>query len=1388
VISYTFVVVNLKNKRTMRFLFITIAVFIVSNIRATNEIGLEFCNITNQEGLPTDEVTCIYQDKEGFIWIGTRDGLCRWDGYEIKTYKSDYHNPNLLTNNWVNCIAEDQNNQLWIGTQWGVTILDKSTGRTRFVDRKKLSNHIIYKILITEDHTVWIATNFGLNRYIPASDSFVAYFHNPEDPKSICGNDIKILLEDSKGQIWIGTWQDGLCRYNVKEDNFILYPRINKRNSAHYIFEDKQHNIWIGSWECGLYRMINPYEPLKTVYVPYISNNKTKSSLSDNTVYSISQDDVYGYLWVGTPKGLNILTDIENSNSFVRYDKESKRDFYENDLNSIFKDNSGGMWLGFLGKGIKAVTIGNKVIKNYPLTQLLDRENSRSVFAINEISDNVVWLGMKLYGVVKYDRKNNKYISFPNGPVIKDINEKMNTVTFIGKVDKPDEVWVASSYTGIYIVKTDGIRDFAVRNISTSTTKWLVNDAVNIIYKDKQNNIWIGTEKGFSIFGRKDSLSIYSIENMGDEDKSKTRHSIITILQDDVGYVWLGTEDDGIYKTSFNGGKLKDISIIRYNTALSKVNNNNIQCLFEDSKQRIWAGTKGGGLSMYNRKLDRFIMIDNMAEIPGDIIFNIIEDNVHNLWLSTNRGLVCHNVDRPKNKQIKVYTVNDGLQDNVFIHGACFKSNKGELFFGGHNGFNSFLPEEIVDNKFLPATVITKITFFGVSLEDLPFNVRGKMSECLPNYTRIIKVPHNLYNFTIEFSGLSFSNPGKNRYAYMLEGFDKEWQYVDANHRYANYNNLHKGKYVFKVKSANESGKWNEQAKTVIIEILPAYYETWYAYLLYAFFIIAIAYVIYRIIVYRIKLNNALKLEHMERSKQEEMNQMKLHFFTNVSHELLTPLTIISCTVDDMQKTFPDKQGAFNTLKLNINRLMRLLEQILEFRKAESDNLRLLVSKGDISTFIQKICAESFAPLAKKCLISLSVECFPESLMGWFDPDKVDKIMYNLLSNAFKYNYEGGNVSITLEGIKNANSDEAESVLIQVYNTGEGIPKENIPNLFKRFYEGDYRKFKTKGVGIGLALTKSLVELHKGSISVKSELNRFTEFSVVLPISQKNFSNEQIDSVGIVEHTEIIPVENNEHKSETIDKTGTLLLVEDNLELLNIMQSTLSNIFSVITATNGYDGLELAKKENPDIVITDILMPNMNGLELCKVLKNEISTSHISVILLTAKVSSEDKIEGYQLGADAYITKPFELSILEAQIKSILINRKRYNEKFKTMFNVNEINLNFTSIDEQFLNKAIKLIENNLANPDFDLAMFQKEMNATGSMLYRKFKSLTGMAPLEFVRNIRMKASCRIFTEKKCNITEVAYAVGFNDPKYFSACFKKEFGISPMEYIESLQR
>lgn len=1376
-----FYIHRVKANRNIKLITVVFIAFLSLILPAHAENWYPVNILSASNGLPTNEVKQVYQDKEGYIWIATSNGLCRYDGYQIKIYKDNLYTPNLLSSNNITVIAEDKDYNIWIGTTNGLNILNKVTGEVKCVPSEKLENNNIQTILATKGNGVWIGTAKGLHRYIAATDSFI-YYDNSNTNYSLRGNDIKTLAEDKNGNIWIGTWSEGITRFDPRENTFYPYPRINPVNSAHTIFEDNQNNIWVGSWGYGLFRLVNPYNPDSVQYVNY-RHNKNTGSLSDDIVYAISQDMSNQSIWVGTRSGLSILNDTGNPNSFTNHlPNHSREDLLYNEVNSIIRDNSGLMWLGTLGGGVSIVNTQRRMFNLNPLDEAKNKISSNSVRSIYVDKNGVNWLGIGSYGLLSYHPDKEKYIFYEDHPDFRK-NPIKSTVYSIIEPSGTGSYWFATYGQGIFIY-SPSLPKNKVENITVGSAPWLSNDCVYYLKEDHNKNIWIGTSDGISIYNTTSHKGA-SYPYLGQNSDENKHYDILCIEESDPGTIWLATSNDGVFRVDKEPATSKILNFHHYNVTSNKVNNDNVLSIYKDHREKLWIGSEGGGLSLYNEQKDIFVCVQKEYNIPGDIVYNIVEDNKGDLWLGTNSGLVVLQFSSDTTGDSLVltrqYTTSDGLQDNSFNRNAIFRTDTGELYFGGHKGFNHFFPEELYDKDFITPVVITDIKIFNKPLQTLDKKLRSKISGNAPGYTKKISLPYNYNSFGIEFAALDYSSSMQSKYAYLLDGFDEEWQFVDASRRFASYNNLKPGTYNFHIKASVGNGVWNENEPALQVVVLTPFWLTWWAFLIYFILVTFVTYFIVKITHVRMLLKNEIRVKDIEKQKIEELNHAKLQFFTNITHEFLTPLTILSASVDELKMISPQHDDFYAVMSNNLNRLIRLFQQILEFRKAETGNLKLKVSKGDIARFVGT-AVDSFKPVMKKKKMHFSLLCDPESITAYFDPDKLDKILYNLLSNASKYNKQGGFIQVNVH----YDTEETNSVVISVKDNGAGIQEQAVKGLFKRFYEGDYRRFNTIGTGIGLSLVKDLVELHKGEISVESEPGIGTTFVIKVPVNREAYIEEEIDDYNYISESVLLD-EINIAPANTSKKSYSLLIIEDNEDLLQLMVKLLGREYNVFVAQNGKEGIDILEHEYIDLAISDIMMPEMDGIEFCKYVKNKFEISHVPVILLTAKNKEEDKVNAYDSGADGFISKPFNLNVLHSRIKNLLKSKEKDAQEFKKKFVFEIKEISYTSIDEDFLNRAVKCVREHIDDTGFDQQQFADAMGTSKSTLYKKLKSLVGLNTSSFIRSIRLKTACKIIEEKKkIRISELAYTVGFNDPKYFSACFKKEYGLIPSEYLDQL--
>jgi signal transduction histidine kinase/DNA-binding response OmpR family regulator len=915
-----------------------------------------------------------------------------------------------------------------------------------------------------------------------------------------------------------------------------------------------------------------------------------------------------------------------------------------------------------------------------------------------------------------------------------------------------------------------------VQQISLTNASSPTENTITCFFEDSKKNIWIGTNHGLYLKPVNSPVKLVSLKI----------HFINTVVEDSDNRIWIGTEKEGVFVCDRKlKGNQSSYTLSKVNLNISSDKSFSVQSICSNKNGDVYIGTKEGHLYFYDKYKQTASDISGLYGITDVGIMDILEDNYGILWISTIKKIIRFN---PLTHVATYYSVADGILISSFFKDSRIKLKSGQILFGGNNGICLFNPSA--------QTTVTKTTGRQVALTDIHIQNKSIFDDELNTHFNAAKnrltLKYTENNLGIEFSALDFSSASKIQYAYMLSGIENDWNYIGNNRRFVNYANLPFGKYKFMVKASDENGLWSNEITSLEVVILAPLYRTWWAYLIYLIVLGGIAYFVSKTLVNRIRMRNELKISRIEKEKSEELAQIKLRYFTNISHELLTPLTIIMLLIENLQKKNSGDPTQIEMMKANVIRLKRLIQQILVFRKTESGNMKLKIRQNDIIAFVNNICQSNFQPLINEKEIHFSINAEHESYNAYFDPDKLDKILYNLLSNAFKHTPKGGEISVKMSFVPR---NEETILRLSVSDSGEGISDEDLPHIFKRFYISRSSD-QSQSHGIGLALTSDLLQIHKGNIEVKSQLGDGAIFTIEIPVSINAFTADELTEeevpqpVNPLEIPEITPLEDIEKPEENTEtqKAFTVLVVEDNPELNNLIVSNFSEKYKVLSAENGLQALEIIRNNEIDLVISDVMMPEMDGLSLCKIIKNDIETSQISVLMLTAKNSSEDRIECYNAGADSYIAKPFELSVLEARTKNLINKRLQKSENFRKNQEINISSMEYGSIDEQFLKQAVKKVEEKLSDEKFDFDQFALDMATSKSTLHRKLKSLTGLSPVEFIRNIRLKHSVQMLANNMGNISDVAFAVGFNDPKYFSRCFKIEFGQTPREYQESKKK
>lgn len=1365
---------------------------------------LKFDHLTTENGLPQEHVFCILQDHRGFLWLGMETGLARYDGYTFKTYRHDPADTTSISSNIIRALYQDESGMIWVGTDGGgLCRFDPrtetfATFKYQPQDPGSLSGNRIYGI--TQDRTgaLWVATlGDGLNRIVfdslgngQKNLSINRFQADPANPFALAEDNIWTIYLDRRQQLWIGTVGGGLDRLDLSspigsKPEFQHYRHQPAQiesisdNSIKAIFEDHLGMLWVGTE----YRGLNRLDPASGKFKRFLANRGTPGSLSHNYVSSILEDDDQN-LWIGTNGGGLNLYDPETE-SFAHYQHLAGDPYSLNGqlVNTIFQDRSGIIWVGMVTNGLNRMDPQKQQIRHfYAVPFQTGSLTSNLVKSIYEDRNGAIWVGTYGGGLSRFYPELGTFQHYRQ--VSANDTDGSNNVQRIYE-DRQGNFWIGTDGGGLYLFDRER-KTFRSFNLSPSGKTKLTGNSVWTICEDLRGNLWIGTADGGLNCFRKGSQEFEHFPHDAKDPNSINGTDVRIIYEDHLGILWIGTYDGGLNRMNPADG-----TFIRYTNFpedSTSISNNIITDIFESpSDRKLWIGTFGGGLNLFDRVSTTFTHFRESNGLANDVVKSIEEDQDGHLWISTLKGISKFD---PGQQVFINYTSSDGLQGPGFNLGSSCVSEDGALFFGGTNGLNYFFPEKLIKlSKDHPECLITDLRIFNRSIKvGEKIGKKIILDEAI-EVAKEITIPYDIDDFTFEFSALDFASSDKIRYAYQLEGNDNGWQYTGANRRYASYTHLPGGKYVFKVRASNKDGQWNEQITRLTVHRLSPPWKSPLAIAIYVVLILLAVYLLRKYTIARLKLLNELKLERLERKKNKELNEMKLRFFTNISHEIRTPLSLILGPIQSLITQGIGNRETRNQLQImnrNANRLLILVNQLLEFRAQEAGHSQLKVAKGNIIPFLSEI-SMSFRELARQRDIQFTFEPGQDRIELWFDRNQMEKVFYNLLSNAFKFTPDKGQIRI---GVSEGTDD---TIVLEVEDNGQGIPSEELPYIFDRFhkfndnYSGNYL-----GSGIGLALVKNIVSAHHGEISVESQPNEYTRFTIRLPKGVQWFREDQIiadfkESEDPIHYKKATLEAEQPHEVQPQTTAPSdaprLLLVEDNEDVRQYLKEIFVASHRILEATNGKEGWELAKKVGPDLIISDIMMPEMDGIELCQKIKTSLETSHIPIILLTARTSLVYQFEGLETGADDYITKPFNPDLLKLRVRNIIESRQKLRSKFSQQIAIEPQEIALTSPDQELLKNAIEAVEKHMDNGEFDVNQLARELGLSRPVLYRKLPAITNHTPNEFIRIIRLKRAAQILSKYDLPISEVCYSTGFKTPKYFSKCFRELFGKSPSEYV-----
>lgn len=1295
-----------------------------------------FRHFSVEDGLSSNSVRAIMQDKYGFMWLGTDDGLNRYDGTTIKVYNL---NPQG-SNDYISSLYDTTDN-IWVGTEGGVYIFDYETESFELFkvltaqgdSIKSNVNHIAED----RDGNLWFSTvGQGIFKY-NISKHYLEHYEF-KDANGLMAS----VLVDSENQIWAVTnWgSPTVSKLNKAENKFepfpITYEAGQYDSNSLVMLEDSEHALWLGTWECGLQK-IDRYTGKAITYL-HPSEGKGATHIHSLMEYAPHQ------LLIGSDDGLLLFNTLTCEHQLFTEDETNPYSLSNRFVYPIVKDREGGIWVGTYYGGVNYLSPNTGQFECFAHSRFYNSVNGTVIGRFCEDSSGYIWIASDDGGLSRFAPKDKQFTHYMP-------DEHRNSLSYHNVhalCMDDDDLWIGTYTGGVNVLntKTGTFRVYTTKGGDLTT---LDGTSSYAIFRDREKRIWVTSMAGINLYNREEDnfIRVKDLESL-----------TIDIDQDADGNIWFSTQGKGLFK--YNPDKKTWKNYVYSNTPGALVNDQ-VNCVLIDGNGNMWVGTMNG-LCKYDAGEDRFEAIP--LDIPSRNICGIVEDQ-HVLWLTTTKGLVRY----APGESCQVFTRSDGLQSEQFLPNAALKASDGKIYVGSVNGFNAFYPYQIKMNKVLPPVVITGLEIFNKEIR-----IGDKKLPKALNWMAELDLSYKDHVFSLLYASLSYCTPEKNQYAYKLEGFDKDWNYVGSQNK-ATYTNLPAGTYVFKVKATNNDGIGSNQEASLKITIHPPFYWSTASKILYFIWVcIALTFFI-RFLLKRTEKKHTAEINQLNVSKEKEVHEAKIKFFTMIAHEIRTPVSLIIGPLEKIMKSSIPMPAVLrddlNIIDRNSQRLLFLVNQLLDFRKVEQEGITMRYASQNIRQLLQAVC-ERFKPFITQHGAHLEVEYPDADFTAMVDSEAITKMISNLLTNASKYTKDKVVLSCIVQ-------PEQHTFVVKVTDNGIGISKEDRKRIFKPFFQAMDNK---PGTGIGLSIVKSIVESHNGCIEVESEINKGSSFIVTLPIEQVG-AEVQEGEAGVLN-----PVIPEDILSETLPVMSSknkplMLIVDDNEEMLNFLSSSFSAQYSILTAEDGMEALEKLKEHEVTLIVSDWMMPRMDGVEFCKALRADQSISHIPFILLTAKTDTNSKIEGMDCGADAYIEKPFSVQYLEACIKNLLDLRNLLRQKFSKMPLVPLNSIANNSMDNKFLTRINEIIEQNFSNSELSVDFLAEELCISRSGLFAKIKTLANVTPNELIQIVRLKKAAALLSENKYRINEICYMVGFNNPSYFAKCFQKQFGIKPGEFV-----
>ncbi|MCE6991980.1 hybrid sensor histidine kinase/response regulator transcription factor [Dyadobacter sp. CY323] len=1374
--------------RLLKELLLITGLYFVSGFALGQSGQFRFLKLDIKSGLSNNHPTCFLLDSKGFMWVGTNSGLNRYDGYNFKVFKGDPSDSATLRSNNIRSLWEGPEGKIWIGSGTANSVYDPITEKISINAGPELKKWGIppgfIRTIYKDKYKNFLFAQENNGLFIYSGRKTIHLKHSPADPSTISSNDVSAITHTTDGNLWI-IHQNGTVdqvdplSFKVKWRSDYLAKKHKNRLLNYGITADSDGELWLYAIRenLGIYRL-KPSDRSFSFY----SKESGSPRLNSDIIQGVVQDN-QGRIWIGVDHGgINLLDKNKKTITYILPDDDDKNAISQNTFNAIYKDPMGVIWLGTYKDGVNYY---HEDIFRFPLFK--HKRADRASLPYNDLNRFVedekgnIWMGSNGGGLIYYDRQKNTYKQYLNDP--SDPNTVGSNVIISLYLDKRKTLWIGTYFGGLS--SFDGTK-FTTYRHDPSEPGSLSDRSVWEIREDSGGNFWVGTlNGGLELFDRKTGKFTHYPAKA---PNSVHDAYVSEITEDHRGNLWLGTSF-GVDIRDPKAGKF-----VNYHHSPNdpgSISNDIVHVILQDSKKRIWVGTQDG-LNLFDPVKKQFRIFRQAEGLPHNSILSVVEDNAGDLWIATPYGLARAQLsEKPGGLHVQFinYDESDGLQGSEFNENTALKTRDGELFFGGAKGYNVFRPEQIPPKATFRNVILSSLSIFNkkMNVGDKTGDGRVVLSKAISETKKIV-LPHRADIFALEFTVLNFFHPQKINYLYKLEGFNDDWVRASSTSRTAAYTNLDAGNYLFRIKASDENGGWNDVETTLQIEILPPWWNSTPAKIIYVALFILSLYLAGRMIRNKEREKYLIEQERIESRRLREINDVKIRFFTNMSHEFRTPLTLILSPLEKILKESPDspQYTQMQLMQRNAKRLLNLVNQLLDFRKLEVSGIKFNPTEGDMIHFVNE-AVSSFTDISVKKQIALTFHSDLDRLHASFDQDKLEKILFNLLSNAFKFTPENGIVSVEANYATTPGGSVNQSWLeIKVSDTGIGIPQDKKEKIFESFFQNDLPAgLLNQGSGIGLSITKEFVHLHGGTITVDSEPGAGSSFLVRLPVQKtdvtvatpagspaNNFNRTFSPAIPMA--PEPVQLDNG---------LPVLLLVEDNDDFLFYLKDNLKELYNIIEAKNGSEGWEQAVNFIPDLIVTDVTMPEMNGIELVRRLKNDERTLHIPLVLLTASTSPAQHLEGYELGIHDYIEKPFNFEILQYRLSNILKQQETARKTFSQQIAIKGRDIAISSRDESLVRQVIAIVEENISNPDFSVEALSREVGMSRIHLYRKLNSISGKTPVEFIRSIRMERAARLLEQSQLTISEVAYQVGFNNPKYFAKQFREEFGELPSSYL-----